>query len=36
MHEPYWKLEDPRKHTMAAMLAAYQLGISMVLEKYGY
>ena len=36
MHEPYWKLSDPREYTFKAMLAAYQLGISMILEKYGY
>lgn len=36
MHEPYWDLEDPRKYTFNAMVAAYQLGISMILEKFGY
>lgn len=36
MHEPYWKLSDPRDYTFKAMLAAYQLGVSMILEKYGY
>ena len=36
MHEPYWKLSDPREYTFKAMVAAYQLGISMILEKYGY
>jgi len=36
MHEPYWKLRDPRQYTFNAMLAAYQLGVSMILEKYGY
>ena len=35
-HEPYWKLEDPRKYTFNAMLASYQLGISVMLQKYGY
>ena len=35
-HEPYWALNDPRQYTFMAMLAAYQLGISMILEKYGY
>ena len=35
-HEPYWKLKDPRDYTFKATLAAYQLGISMILEKYGY
>jgi hypothetical protein len=36
LHEPYWKLSDPREYTFMAMLASYQLGISMILEKYGY
>ncbi len=36
MHEPYWRLSDPRQYTFKAMLAAYQLGISMILEKFGY
>ena len=36
MHEPYWNLADPRVYTFRAMLAAYQLGVSMILEKYGY
>lgn len=36
MHEPYWKLADPRDYTFKATLAAYQLGVSMILEKYGY
>ena len=36
LHEPYWKLSDPRDYTFKATLAAYQLGISMILEKYGY
>lgn len=35
-HEPYWKMNDPRDYTFKATLAAYQLGISMILEKYGY
>lgn len=35
-HEPFWKLNDPRDYTFKATLAAYQLGISMILEKYGY
>ncbi len=34
-HEPYWALSDPRQYTFNAMLAGYQLGISMILEKYG-
>lgn len=36
MHEPYWKLEDPRKYTFNAMLASYQAGVSTILEKYGF
>ena len=36
MHEPYWKLEDPRDYTFKAELAAYQLGVTMILEKLGY
>ena len=36
MHEPYWKLSDPRDYTFNALLASYQLGVSMVLEKLGY
>lgn len=35
-HEPYWKLKDPREYTFRATLAAYQLGISMILCEYGY
>ena len=36
MHEPYWKMRDPRQFTFHAVLAAYQVGVSMMLEKYGY
>jgi hypothetical protein len=36
MHEPFWKLQDPREYTFSAMNAAYQLGVSMTLGKYGY
>lgn len=36
MHEPYWQLRDPRQYTYRAMLAGYQLGNSMMLEKLGY
>ena len=36
MHEPYWALKDPREYTFRATLAAYQLGISMILCEYGY
>ena len=36
MHKPYWSLQDPRNYTFNGMLAAYQLGISIVLESYGY
>ena len=36
LHELYWKQSDPRQYTFMATLAAYQLGISMILEKRGY
>lgn len=36
LHEPYWNLNDPREYTFNATLAAYQIGASMILEKYGY
>lgn len=36
LHEPYWELSDPREYTFYAMLAAYQLGISMILETHGF
>lgn len=36
LHEPYWALKDPREYTFKLMLASYQLGVSMVLEKYGF
>lgn len=36
MHDPYWKLKDPREYTFNAMLAGYQLGVSIILEKLGY
>ena len=36
LHEPYWKLRDPRDYTYRAMVAGYQLGVSMMLEKLGY
>ena len=29
-------MADPRDYTFKAMIAAYQLGVSMILEKYGY
>lgn len=35
-HEPYWKLSDPRNYTFAAMMSAYQVGISVILERLGY
>ena len=35
-HEAYWKLNDPRQYTFNAMLASFQLGVSMILEKLGY
>lgn len=36
LHEPYWQMKDPRDYTYKAMLAGYQLGVSMMLDKYGY
>lgn len=36
LHEPYWKMQDPREYTFRLMIAAYQLGVSMILEKFGY
>ncbi len=36
LHDPYWKLVDPRQYTFNALLASFQLGVSMVLDKYGY
>ena len=36
LHEPYWSLSDPREYTFNAMLAAFQLGISMILAEMGY
>lgn len=35
-HEPYWVLNDPRQYTLNATLASFQLGVSMILEKFGY
>jgi len=34
--EPYWGLNDPREYTFNALFAAYQLGISMILNKFGF
>ena len=36
LHKPYWELRDPREYTFNAMLASFQVGISMILSKYGY
>lgn len=36
LHEPYWDLKDPRAYTFKALVAAYQLGVSMILEIFGY
>lgn len=33
--EPYHKLNDPRKYYFYALLAGYQVGVSMMLEKFG-
>lgn len=34
-NEPYWALEDSRQYIFKSMLAAYQLGISIILKEYG-
>lgn len=36
MHKPYWELNDPRQYTVNATVAAFQLGVSMILCKYGF
>lgn len=36
LHEPYWKLKDPRDYTFKLMLASYQLGVSIILTEYGF
>ncbi len=36
MHESVRKMRDPREYTFRATLAAYQLGVSMILGKSGY
>lgn len=36
LHDPYWQLKDPREYTLLSLAAGYQLGVSMILEKYGY
>ena len=36
MHKPYEDLADPRQYTLNAIIATFQLGVSMMLEKLGY
>ena len=36
LNEPYWSLSDPRQYTFKSLLAAYQLGVSMLLDLFGY
>lgn len=36
MQKPYWQMQDPRDYTFYATLAAYQLGVSIILCKYGF
>ena len=36
LHKPYWDLNDPREYTFNALFAAYQLGVSMILNKFGF
>ncbi len=35
IHEPYWNLSDSRNYTFNAILAVFQLGISITLNSYG-
>ncbi len=35
LHDPYWDHPDHKTYTIKLMAAAYQLGLSLVLEKYG-
>ena len=35
MLEPYWSQQDPRDYTFHATLAAFQLGVSTILDQYG-
>ena len=36
LHKKYWEQLDPREYTLKAFQAAFQLGVSMMLEKHGY
>lgn len=36
LNEPYWTLQDSRDYVFKSLLAGYQLGISIILEKLGY
>lgn len=36
LHEPYWKLDDPREYTFNATFAAFQVGVSTILGVYGF
>ncbi len=34
LHEPYWKVKEPRTYTIAAFYAAFMTGCSMSIERY--
>lgn len=36
IHTPHWDKPDSQQYTFSGMMAAYQLGVSMMLEKPGY
>ena len=36
IHEPYWKLKDCREYTFNLFIAFFQLGVSTLLERFGY
>ena len=36
LHAPYWQLADPRDYTFRSLVAAFQLGVSLMLDKLGY
>ena len=36
LHQPYWDLEDCRDYMFRDLVAAYQLGVSIELERLGY
>lgn len=34
LHEPYWKVKDPRDYTLSAFYAAFMTGCSISIERY--